>query len=118
MVVGPTGGTGDLQGFRGRGVGDGEVLPTAFALRQNRPNPFSGTTEIRFELPAESAVRLEVFDAQGRVVRTLAEGAFPAGFHAVAWDQRDASGGRVRPGIYFYRIVAGVFRAQRKMMLL
>ena len=110
--------TGDLQGFRGRGVGDGEVMPTAFALRQNRPNPFSGTTEIRFELPAATPVRLEVFDAQGRVVRTLAQGSFPVGFHSVVWDQRDASGAHVRPGIYFYRIVAGAFRAQRKMMLL
>ncbi len=118
MVVGPAGSTGDLQGFRGRGVGDGEAKPTAFALRQNRPNPFSGTTEIRFELPAETPVRLEVFDAQGRVVRTLAGGAFPAGFHSVTWDQRDASGARVRPGIYFYRMVAGSFRAQRKMVLL
>jgi Tol biopolymer transport system component len=118
MVVGPAGSTGDLQGFRGRAVGRGEILPTAFALRQNRPNPFSGTTEIRFELPVEASVRLEVFDAQGRVVRTLAQGSFPVGFHSVVWDQRDAYGARVRPGVYFYRIVAGAFRAQRKMTLL
>lgn len=118
MVVGPEGSTGDLQGFRGRAVGGTEAAPTAFALRQNRPNPFSGTTEIRFELPTETSVRLEVFDAQGRVVRTLADGSFPVGIHSVIWDQRDASGVHVRPGIYFYRIVAGAFRAQRKMMLL
>lgn len=61
---------------------------------------------------------LEVFDAQGRVVRTLADGSFPAGFHSVVWDERDAFGTRVRPGVYFYRIVAGAFRAQRKMMML
>lgn len=118
MVVGPAGSTGDLQGFRGRTVGNGEAMPPAFALRQNRPNPFSGTTEIRFELPVAAAVRLEVFDAQGRVVRTLADGSFPVGLHSVVWDERDASGTRVRPGIYFYRIVAGTFRAQRKMTLL
>ncbi len=118
MVVGPPGSTGGIQGFRRQRAGEAEVMPTAFALRQNRPNPFSGTTEIRFELPVPSPVRLEVFDAQGRLVRTLANGDFPVGFHSVVWDQRDAAGARVRPGIYLYRIAAGAFRHQRKMMML
>lgn len=109
--------TGPAAGRR-IGLGEKVELPTAFALRQNQPNPFSSTTTIRFELPVEAHVRLEVFDAQGRLVRTLADGEFPGGYHAVEWDERDATGRSVGSGVYLYRIQAGSFREQKKMVLL
>jgi Tol biopolymer transport system component len=92
-------------------------LPTRFALAQNRPNPFARTTSIPFALPVESPVRLEVFDPQGRSVAVLAEGVFPAGFHAVEWDRRDGRGALARPGVYLYRLTAGAFRETRKLLL-
>jgi hypothetical protein len=95
-----------------------EALPARFALWQNRPNPFSTTTTLRFDLPVSATLRLEVFDAQGRRVRTLANGSWAAGYHNVTWDRRNESGGRVRPGVYLYRLTAGSFRAQKKMVLL
>ena len=73
--------------------------------------------EIRFELPIATPVRLEVFDLQGRRIATLAEASFPAGFHTVSWDRRDATGVRVKPGIYLYRLEAGAFRDQKKMSI-
>jgi hypothetical protein len=93
------------------------ALPTRFALRQNRPNPFARTTSVHFELPIESPVKLEVFDPQGRSVVVLAEGVLPAGFHAVEWDRRDAHGTLARPGVYLYRLTAGEFRETRKLLL-
>jgi len=93
-------------------------LPTVFALRQNRPNPFDRNTTIHFDLPVESSVRLEVFDAQGRLVRTLAGGTYPAGAHAIEWDRRGDDGRRAGAGVYLYRIQAGAFRDQKKMTLL
>lgn len=95
-----------------------QQAPTRFALHQNRPNPFTATTSIRFDLPIASRVRLEVFDAQGRRVRTLADGFFPAGYQSVGWDRRNVDGDSVRPGVYLYRLWAGDFRAQKKMVLL
>src|ERR1043166_645780 len=92
--------------------------PDRFALRQNQPNPFSATTTIRFDLPVASLVRLEVFDLQGRLVRTLANGSFNAGSFSLAWDHNKDSGVSVLPGIYFYRMSAGGFRAQAKMLLM
>jgi hypothetical protein len=94
------------------------VLPTRFALRQNQPNPFSTTTLIRFDLPMPSPVRLEVFDLQGRLVKTLANGPFNAGSFSLAWDHRTDSGVSVRPGIYLYRINAAGHQAQAKMLLM
>ena len=94
------------------------ALPDHFALRQNEPNPTGEATVLRFDLPVPSPVRLEVFDLLGRRVATLAQGNYPAGFHAVAWDLHDAGGSAVRPGVYVYRLVAGDFRARRKMSVL
>ncbi len=95
----------------------GAAIPTAFALRQNRPNPFAGTTTIRFELPVGAVVRFEVFDAQGRRVETLANRYFSAGYHAVEWNHGTGSGRLLGPGVYFYRIQAGPFRDRKKMVL-
>ncbi len=95
-----------------------EILPARFALRGNQPNPFGGGTTIRFDVPRTATIRIDVFDAQGRRVRTLANGAFEPGAHAVVWDGTDASGQRVRPGVYLYRMLAPGFRDQGRMVLL
>jgi hypothetical protein len=98
-----------------RGPGAQE-LPAAFALHQNEPNPFGRATAIRFDLPRAEHVRLELFDLLGRRVATLADAHYPAGFHAVQWGGRDRAG--IGPGIYMYRVIAGAFRSQKKMILL
>lgn len=91
--------------------------PIAFALHQNQPNPFSRGTTIRFDLPVVTQVRLEVFDLQGRRVRTLAHVRFKPGYHAIEWDHRDDHGNVLRAGIYLYRLRADAFTAQRKMAM-
>jgi hypothetical protein len=88
-----------------------------YVLRQAVPNPFTGMTDIGFSLPADADVDLSVFDASGRVVRTLANATMPAGSHTVAWDGRDESGVQAPAGIYFYRMQAGQFDAIRKLIL-
>ena len=80
--------------------------PAVVALSQNQPNPFSNSTEIAFALPKSSVVRLQVFDLQGRCVATLAQGAYPAGRHVMHWNGLDGAKGRVRPGVYTYRLYA------------
>jgi hypothetical protein len=102
--------------FRAQPIGD--APPVAFALEQNRPNPFSRSTTIRFALPVGEVVRLDLFDAQGRRVRTLASHYFPAGVHSVEWDHAMENGRSAGPGVYFYRIEAGPFRARKKMVLI
>ncbi len=66
------------------------------------PNPFNPRTTIGFALSSASDdVRLEVFDVQGRHVRTLASGGFAAGRHAVDWSGLDAQGRTVASGVYY-----------------
>src|SRR5262249_48931439 len=87
------------------------AAPTRFALLPNRPNPFTGGTVIGFELPQGERVRLEVFDLQGRLVRSLADGPYVAGTWTVEWDGHDRSGNGAAPGIYLCTMTAGAFRA-------
>jgi hypothetical protein len=108
--------TRDVQATPSR-EGESAAVPSAFALAQNHPNPFGTATTIRFDLPKREQVRLEIFDAQGRRVARLANGWYPAGFHAVEWDRR-GEGGRLQPGVYLYRIRAGAFGDQKKLVLL
>lgn len=91
---------------------------TGLELSQNVPNPFVGSTEIRFQLTESASIRLSVIDAGGRVVRELANGVESAGTHAMSWDGRDVTGRDVPAGIYFYRLHAGTEVQTRQMILL
>lgn len=51
-------------------------------------------------------------------MRTLVDRELPAGAHSAAWDGRDDGGQKVGNGVYFYRIVAGDWRSERKLILL
>jgi hypothetical protein len=89
----------------------------AFRLHQNIPNPFTGSTRIRFDLPVAAEVRFEVFDLQGRIVRRI-EARHERGRHELEWDLLDGTGRRVSPGLYGYRLRAGSFEAERKLVVL
>lgn len=86
---------------------DGGGLVRELALAPASPNPASRGTTLRFALPADTRVTLGIYDAAGRLVRSLASGALPAGEHAATWDLRDASGHGVGAGLYFARLEAG-----------
>jgi hypothetical protein len=94
---------------------DGEVLRTG--LQANYPNPFNPQTRVEFTLADRSQVRLEVFDAQGRLVRALVDEALPAGRHQAIWDGTDLGGRRMASGLYFYRLRAGDYESVKKMTL-
>mgnify|MGYP001149362602 CR=1 FL=1 len=91
--------------------------PNQFALHPNSPNPFNAQTVIRFDLPEDRPVRLELYDSAGRLARVLVDGPQPAGSHAVTWDGLDADGTAVASGVYFARLQAGSFVAVRKALL-
>ena len=89
---------GQLGGFVA-GVPEAAVLSL-----HSFPNPFNPRTTVSFELPEVGAVRLEIFDVAGRLVRTLVDESLPQGSHEAAWDGRDASGREVGSGSYVARL--------------
>lgn len=104
--------------FLGRVRTETEAAVTAFALAAPFPNPSSTGVTIDLALPqAVGDARVEVFDIQGRRVRTLFEGAAERGIQRVAWDGRTSAGERATAGVYFMRARAGDFSASRKVVL-
>ncbi len=98
------------------------VVPVSMAkLGQNYPNPFNPTTTIEYWVPGGSgktAVSVVIYDVRGARVRTLVEGAEPAGRYTATWDGRTDAGAPASSGIYFYRMTAPGFADVRKMVLL
>ena len=90
-------------------------LPEEFSLSQNYPNPFNPTTRIDYSLPSSQTVKLDIYNIQGQLVRTLVDGTMPAGNHTVEWDATTESGSQIASGVYLYRITAGGNTESRKM---
>jgi len=99
-------------------VEDAAVRPTALTLMPSRPNPAAGHTTITFALPQSSLARLEVFDASGRLVRTLVDGALTAGDHRTQWDGADELGRPAPSGLYYFRLNAGDQTQRRTLVLM
>lgn len=89
------------------------ILPKAFALSQNYPNPFNATTHIKYALPRDCWVRLEVYNILGQKVASLVNEHQKAGYKLARWDASSFAS-----GIYFYRLKAGDFTKTRKMVLI
>ena len=90
-----------------------EDMPTTFALYQNFPNPFNPGTTIRFDLPDDSKVLLELFNILGQQVTTLISEKKKAGRYSVVFDATKYSS-----GVYFYRLFAnGGVIGTKKMIL-
>ena len=95
-----------------------ELIPLEFALYQNYPNPFNPLTKIKYDLPRESRVIIQIFDLQGRKINTLVDGVKNAGRNMVTWDARNDNGESVSAGMYIYMIKAGEYIEKRKMVYL
>jgi hypothetical protein len=90
----------------------------ALRLDQNHPNPFNPRTTISFTVPERGHVRLSIYSAHGRLVRTLVDETVAGGGKDVSWDGRDANGATVSSGVYFYRLETGKQTLARKMVYL
>lgn len=96
-----------------------ELVPTEFTLSQNYPNPFNPSTTIKFGLPKEAPVTLEIYNVLGVKVRTLIAGeTMSASFHTLVWDGKNDGGVAVPSGVYLYRVHADKFQASKKMTLI
>jgi len=91
---------------------------SAAAAVGNAPNPFNPTTKISFEVTQPGAVRVEIFDARGRLVRGLVNETRAVGLQSAVWDGRDDAGLEVGSGAYFYRVQTPAYQTVRQMMLL
>jgi len=96
----------------------GIVKPKVASVTSVQPNPFTQTTRLRFALAAVSNVSVNVFDVEGRLVKTLLETSLPPGRHEALWDGTDRHGRRVSPGVYFTSVETGTAKTRNKVVLL
>ncbi|NWG29574.1 MAG: T9SS type A sorting domain-containing protein [Ignavibacteriaceae bacterium] len=90
-----------------------EIVPTKFELSQNYPNPFNPSTTIRFSLPKETSLKINIYNMLGELVETLAEGTYEAGYHKATLNASS-----LPSGAYVYRIESSEFTQVRKMVLI
>lgn len=120
-------GLADTLTFRGTdtataGVGNGRG-PDAGMWISAAPNPFRGSVNVSFNLDAETfgpgpvPVRVRVFDAAGRLVRTVLDGKSLAGPTRLTWDGREEGGSRLPAGVYFVNVRAGGKSLSKQVIL-
>jgi len=97
---------------------DRDTSPYPLALHQNTPNPFNPVTTIAYSLSSDSRVLLQIFDVQGRTVRTLTDTREQAGPHSIQWDGRNDAFVPLSTGVYFYRLTVNGNDVDTKKMIL
>ncbi|MFI5144402.1 MAG: T9SS type A sorting domain-containing protein [Ignavibacteria bacterium] len=91
---------------------NGQDIPKDFALHQNFPNPFNPTTMITFDLPRSQDVSIEVYDVNGKLVKTIMREFKPAGSYQINFNASSLTS-----GVYFYKLTTTSFVDTKKMIL-
>ena len=92
-------------------------IPRKMELLGNHPNPFNNITLIKFSIPRQSEIKLVIYNINGQVIRSLAEGSFSGGIHQIMWDGKDKNGKTVASGTYIYRLFSENQQLSRKLIL-
>ena len=99
------------------GIVSSGTIPGTLALHANYPNPFNPSTTIRFDVPHNMHVLLEVYNILGQRVAVLVNQTMAPGRYRFTWNARNAAGQPLPSGIYFYRLKADKKNLVRKMLL-
>ncbi len=89
---------------------------TVFSLKQNFPNPFNGQTNIEFTIQNPNNISIEIFDVNGRIIRTLFDGYHNSGTSILKWDGKNKLNEIVSTGIYFYNIKTENYIKTKKLI--
>jgi hypothetical protein len=91
----------------------GNEIPSNYKLHQNYPNPFNPVTNIRFDIPRSSHVKLIIYDALGREIATLVNEKLSAGSYESEWNASSYPS-----GVYFYTLFTKNYSESKKMLLI
>jgi len=98
------------------------ILPVAFKIHPNYPNPFNPTTNIKIEIPISNSglidIRIEIYNNLGQLVKTLSQEKLSAGIYNIPWDSTTDNNYQAPAGIYYARLSVGTYSQSIKMILL
>jgi ligand-binding sensor domain-containing protein len=93
--------------------GDENEIPLTFRLEQNYPYPFNPSTTIKFALPVNSKVKINVYNSLGQLVETLVDNEMESGYHEVNFNAS-----KLASGVYLYQLQSQDFISVKKMLLI
>tara|TARA_B100000900_G_scaffold154805_1_gene131475 strand:- start:277 stop:912 length:636 start_codon:yes stop_codon:yes gene_type:complete len=105
-----------IEGANNLSIKD-SFLPQSFTLEQNYPNPFNPSTTILYNLSSDEMISFEIFNLNGKKVRTLVNEYQNSGSKKVIWNGDNNHGKQVPAGMYLYSIIAGDVKQTKKMLL-
>ena len=97
---------------------DSNALPEVFALYNNYPNPFNPITNIRYDVPELSDVKIDIYNIAGNKIKTLVSKEHQPGRYKVQWNATNEQGAPVATGMYIYKIRASNFVSVKKLLLM
>jgi hypothetical protein len=113
-------GTGSLNAFYARlsnplvtGYDEQVGIVTNHSLSQNYPNPFNSSTIIEFNIPQYRFISLDLFDINGKIIKSIYKDFIQPGNHKLKFDASELSS-----GIYFYRLKTDEVELSRRMILI
>jgi aminopeptidase N len=92
---------------------NGATTPDKFELHQNEPNPFNPVTNINYDIPKNSHVKLVVYDLLGKEIKTLVNENKISGRYTVSFN-----GMNLPSGVYLYRLETDNFKDVKKMLMI
>ena len=87
-------------------------------MSNNYPNPFNPITNIKYEIPKKTKVKIKVFDISGQRVKILVNEEKTTGYWSTYWDGTNNLGQKVSSGMYIYTIETKEFKKSRKMIFM
>ena len=90
-----------------------DIIPNKYELHQNYPNPFNPSTTIRFSIPKDDFVKINVYDINGKLISKLSENKLTVGTYETVFDASN-----LNSGIYFVRLEASNILLTKKISLI
>ncbi len=94
------------------------TIPDVFALHNNYPNPFNPITNIKYDVPELSDVKIDIYNIAGNKIKTLVSREHQPGRYKIQWNATNEQGAPVATGMYIYKIRANDFISVKKLLLM
>ena len=90
-----------------------DIIPEDYSLEQNYPNPFNPSTTIKFSVPKQTHLKLNLYNVLGEFIQTITDGIYESGFYEITFEAEN-----LVSGVYIYRMESSEIVQSRKLVLI
>jgi hypothetical protein len=95
-----------------------DIIPDKYELLPPYPNPFNSQIKIKFNLPDESFTKIEIYNSNGQLIKTIVSNILHAHSYEVIWDATDSNGNIISGGIYLIVMTTDCYKESKKVVLI